>query len=371
MTSAAEYAADYQSAGVNEDASGGVLSRMTPRIRGTWPETNEFGAVRLDIGQFANVIDIGGIGLAICTDGVGSKALLAQMVGRYDTIGIDCVAMNVNDLVCVGARPISMVDYIAVEHLDPKTVDQILEGLCAGAETANISLSGGEIAQLPDMMKGYRQGQGFDVVGMAVGVVDLDHILTGQGIEHGDVVVGVESNGIHSNGLSLARKIFFDTYSLTVDVNLPKLDAKLGEELLKPTHIYVAEALDVVARVPSVKAMVHITSDGFLNLNRVQSEIGYVLDSLPPVPRIFELIKDYGEVPAEEMYSVYNLGVGFCFVVSAEDAESVISIVSSHNKRQACVIGTVDAGAPGSVTISENAFSGRDLIGEGKTFRAA
>ena len=361
----------YESAGVDAAAADAALDRIAARIRKTWPPAGGRGAVALDLGHFATVIDIGGgTGLALCTDGVGSKALVAQMLGRYDTIGIDCVAMNVNDLVCIGATPLTFLDYIAVERADPDTLDEIAKGLCQGAAAAGVSISGGEIAQLGDMIKGHGDGRGFDLVGMAAGTVALDSILTGAGIEDGDAVIGLASNGIHSNGLSLARKAFFVDSGLPPDAALAGLAGRLGEELLRPTHIYVAEALEVRARVPSLKAMVHITGDGFLNLTRVESDVGFVLDALPPVPAIFSRIAEHGEVAAEEMYAAYNMGIGFCFVAAAEDAPRIIDIAAADG-REARVIGTVDSANPGRVTVPANDFAGFDMIGEGKAFRRA
>src|SRR5919109_2415491 len=193
----------YKIAGVDTDATETGLHRIIERIKGTWPVSGGVGAVELDIGYFANVIDIGGVGLAICTDGVGSKSIIAQMMRRYDTIGIDCVAMNVNDVICVGARPISMVDYIGVEEADAEMLGTIAVGLAAGAKQAGISVSGGEISPLRDVMRG------FDLVGTAVGLVPLDRIVTGRNLVPGDIIIGLESSGIHSNGLTLARYVFF------------------------------------------------------------------------------------------------------------------------------------------------------------------
>src|SRR6266851_77788 len=162
----------YKTAGVDTDATQAGLQKIIASIKEAWPTSGSVGALQLDIGYFANVIDIGGIGLAICTDGVGSKSIIAQMMNRYDTIGIDCVAMNVNDAICVGARPISMVDYIAIENADAEILGAIAIGLAAGAKQAGISISGGEIAPLKDVVRG------FDLVGMAVGIVPLDRIIT-------------------------------------------------------------------------------------------------------------------------------------------------------------------------------------------------
>ena len=180
----------YRGSGVDTDEADAGLDRLVKQIKRTWPPRGEFGAIQLDIGYFANVINIGGgMGLGICTDGVGSKAIIAQMMHRYDTIGIDCIAMNVNDLICVGAQPISLVDYIAIEHVNSQILEAIGVGLAKGAEQAEISISGGEIAQLEDVV------QGFDLAGTAVGTVRLDKVLTGRHIEPGDRIIGIQSNG--------------------------------------------------------------------------------------------------------------------------------------------------------------------------------
>jgi phosphoribosylformylglycinamidine cyclo-ligase len=319
-------------AGIDTDAEESALHRLVSRVKATWPQGSSLGSVKLDIGFFANVIDIGGIGLAISTDGVGSKALIAQMMQKYDTIGIDCVAMNVNDLVCVGARPLSLVDYVAVQRLNPDILDEIAKGLCEGAAKANISISGGETAQLREIINGARPGEGFDLAGTAVGLVDLNRIIVGQDIQEGDAVIGIESNGIHSNGLSLAREVLFEQCGYAIDAKLPDLDRTIGDELLKPTHIYVREVLDILEKEIKVKALIHITSDGFLNLVRVASDVGYVIDQLPSIPPIFTLIQNNGDVSIEEMFRVYNMGIGFCLVVPSDQAELTMSVVRSHQK---------------------------------------
>src|SRR5262245_12153911 len=212
----------YKAAGVDTAETQSGLLKIIETIKETWPAPGGVGTVKLDIGYFANVIDIGGIGLAICTDGVGSKSIIAQMMRRYDTIGIDCIAMNVNDVICVGARPISMVDYIAVEEADSDMLGGIAIGLAAGAKAAGISISGGEISSLKDVM------HGFDLVGMAVGLGPLDRIITGRDVAPGDLIIGLESSGIHSNGLTLARHVFFAQGRLPVDHVFAELGVSLG-----------------------------------------------------------------------------------------------------------------------------------------------
>jgi phosphoribosylformylglycinamidine cyclo-ligase len=328
--------AAYLDSGVDTDEADIGLNRLVKRIIHTWPPRGKFGGVQLEIGYFANVIDIGGMGLAICTDGVGSKAIIAQLMNRYDTIGIDCVAMNVNDLICVGAHPISLVDYIAVEHVHSQILEAIGIGLADGADQAGISISGGEIAQLEDVVNG------FDLAGTAVGTVPLNKILTGRNIEPGDRIIGIQSSGIHSNGLTLARKAFFKrARPLPLDYPVPGTNNSLGEELLCPTLIYVPEVMDILRQVPDIKALVNITSDGLLNLSRVENQrVGFVIDEMPDIPPIFKMIQEYHPIGDAEMFEVYNMGVGFCVIASETDVGPVLSILGRHN-RKAWVIGKV------------------------------
>ena len=270
----------------------------------------------LDVGFFASVVDIGhGLGLALCTDGVGSKVLIAEMLGRYDTIGIDCVAMNVNDAICVGAEPISFLDYIAIERATPETLEAIGQGLHKGAELANVSIVGGEISQIPDIIKGAQPGGGLDLVGMCVGVVPLDRVIVGKEVRPGDAIIGLRSSGVHSNGLTLARRSLFEKAELKPDDYVSELGCKVGEELLRPTHIYVRPIVDLLNKQIPIRALVNITSDGFLNLNRIDAQVGFRLDRLPPPQPIFDLIQASGNIGIDEMYRVFNMGIGFCLIV--------------------------------------------------------
>lgn len=348
----------YKASGVDIAEADEGLRNIVSRITATWPPSG-LGAVQLPIGYFANVIDIGGTGLAITTDGVGSKAIIADLMRKYDTIGIDCVAMNVNDLLCVGARPLSMVDYIATEAANAAMLDGIAIGLAEGARQAGVSISGGEISQLRDVVRG------FDLVGMAVGTVPLDRILVGRDLAPGDVVVGIASSGIHSNGMSLARRVFFEQARVGVEHAYAELGCALGDELLRPTQIYVPEILDLLAEIPSVKALAHITGDGLLNLPRVAAEVGFIIDALPEPPPIFALIERLGGVSRAEMYEVYNMGVGFCAMVSAADADRALAVVARHG-RAASVIGRVVADPEKSVRLPRE-----KLVGRGKKFGPA
>jgi phosphoribosylformylglycinamidine cyclo-ligase len=345
----------YKQSGVDTAEADAGLGNIIRRVQGTWPKVG-LGKVVLPIGYFANVIEMDGVGLALCTDGVGSKTMIATMMGKYDTIGIDCVAMNVNDMICVGAKPLSLVDYIAIDRADAGMLDAIGAGLCEGAAMAQISISGGETAQLKDIVTG------FDLVGMAVGRVDLDKVICGRSVGEGDVVIGVRSNGVHSNGLSLARRAFFGDNKYAVGHRFSDLDGPLGEELLKPTHIYVREAMEILAGVKGVKALINITSDGLLNLVRVDAAVGFEIDRLIEPHPIFSLIQRCGGVADHEMFEVFNMGIGFCYVVAADAVDATLAILKAHG-RSAQPIGYAVADPEKKVRIPA-----RNLVGQHKSF---
>jgi len=346
----------YKQTGVDTAEADAGLNHIIKRVQNTWPK-NGIGRVALPIGYFANVIELDGTGIALCTDGVGSKTIIAEMMQKYDTIGIDCVAMNVNDMICVGATPLSLVDYIAIERADASMLDDVAIGLCAGAKMANVSISGGETAQLKDIVNG------FDLVGMAVGRVDLDKIISGKEVADGDVVVGVRSNGVHSNGLSLARNAFFEKHHYRINHRFEELEFTLGEELLRPTDIYVPEAIEILQQVKGIKALINITSDGLLNLARVEAKVGFEIDHIFEPHPIFPLIQHHADVPDSEMFEVFNMGIGFCYVVDPKDEALTISILRRYN-REARRIGYAVPDPKRHVRIRE-----RNLLGYHKTFR--
>jgi len=346
----------YKQAGVDTAEADAGLRNIIRRVEGTWPR-HGMGRVVLPIGYFANVIEMDGTGIALCTDGVGTKTIVATMMGKFDTIGIDCVAMNVNDMICVGARPLSLVDYIAIDHADAAMLDAVAAGLCRGAEMAGVSISGGETAQLKEIVNG------FDLVGMAVGRVALDKVISGKTVAAGDVVVGVRSSGVHSNGLTLARNAFFAGNRYRLDHKFDELALTLGEELLRPTDIYVPEAMEILERVKGVKALINITSDGLLNLARVEAKVGFEIDRLIEPHPIFGLIQRLAGVEDGEMFEVFNMGIGFCYVVDPGDVALTIAILERHG-RQAQPIGYAVADPDRHVRIHE-----RKLIGHHKTFR--
>jgi phosphoribosylformylglycinamidine cyclo-ligase len=320
----------------------------------------------LPLGYYANVIPLSAdIALAISTDGVGTKILVAEEMDRYDTVGIDCIAMNANDIVCVGATPLALVDYVAVERADPDFLGEIGKGLYEGARQAGISIPGGELAQVREMIRGKRPDRGFDLVGTCVGTLHPDRIVVGEHVEPGDVVVALPSSGIHSNGFTLARRVLFEKAGLAVTDHAPDLGRSIGEELLTPTHMYVREAVEMLSSV-NVKALAHITGDGLLNVARVKNTgVGFVFDLLPDVPPIFAMIRRLGGISLAEMFLVFNMGIGFCAVVAREDADRTIEIAKRHD-RSAWVAGYAVADAERRIWIP-----GHGLEGSRGEFRSA
>ncbi len=265
------------------------------------------GAVMCDIGSFANMIDMGEYALAFAIDGVGSKVLVAQELEKYDTVGIDCIAMNVNDVICVGAEPISIVDYLALEKTNDRLAKEVSKGLYEGAKIANVSIVGGETASLPDIIHGV-DGKGFDLAAAVIGIVRKDKIITGEKIQVGDTVLGFKSSGIHSNGLTLARRV------------LPR---NMYMNILTPTRIYVKEVLNLLENY-DIRGIANITGGGFLNLLRITKH-GFLLDSMPEPQMIFKKIQELGGITDEEMYKTFNMGVGMCVVAAPEVADKIIA----------------------------------------------
>jgi phosphoribosylformylglycinamidine cyclo-ligase len=235
--------------------------------------------------------------------------------------------MNVNDLICVGAEPLAMVDYVAVEQSDPELLAEIGEGLKAGAEQAGIEIPGGELACVPELIRGHPSPFGFDLVGAAFGTVRLDAIVSGEAIEPGDGVIGLPSSGIHSNGLTLARKALLEQGGYSWGDTPDRLARTLGDELLEPTEIYVRSILELLRSGARVHGLAHITGDGLLNVLRLNDEIGYELSELPDPLPVFGLIEQAGGLAAADMYEAFNMGVGFCCVVAPEDTEASLALL--------------------------------------------
>ena len=274
-------------------------------------------------GHYAGIVEIpGGKLLATHTDGVGTKVVIANMMKKYTTIGIDCVAMNVNDIICIGATPISFVDYIAANKNDQTIFKKIVTGLVTGAKKSALPIVGGETAIMPDVIEG--KGFAFDLAGMVVGLVEKKDMVLGNKIRVGDVIIGANSTGIHSNGYSLARKAILTKYSVKDKI---KGVGTIGDALLKPTEIYTNPVLEITKKC-KVNGLAHITGGAFTKLLRLKN-IGYEIDSLPKIPPIMGLIGEQG-VKDEEMYKTFNMGVGFCVIAPKEQASKIKSIFKKY-----------------------------------------
>jgi phosphoribosylformylglycinamidine cyclo-ligase len=321
-------------------------------------------------GFFANVLDLGsGQGLALSTDGVGTKVLVAHALGRYDTIGIDLIAMNVNDVLCVGAEPVALVDYVAVPSADAHLLEQLAIGLVEGARQSRISIPGGEIAQVRELLRPHPPDgrEGFDLVATAVGVVALDRIIVGQRVAPGDVVIGLPSAGIHSNGLTLARRVLApDGMPEAYAEAPPELGGtSVGEELLRPTRIYVREAMSLLDARLDVRAMAHITGDGLLNLLRIQAkDIGFVIDAPLEPCGVFTLLARRAGIDPAEMYTTFNMGIGFCVVVPESDADRALALLREADG-EARPIGRATRDPERRMVLP-----GLGLVGRGKSFAA-
>ena len=274
-------------------------------------------------GHYAGIVEIpGGKLLATHTDGVGTKVMIANYMKKYNTIGIDCVAMNVNDIICIGATPISFVDYIAANKNDQAIFKKIVEGLVAGAKKSSMLIVGGETAIMPDVIDG--KGFAFDLAGMVVGLASKKEIVLGNKIKTGDVIIGANSSGIHSNGYSLARKALLSKYSVKDKI---KGVGVLGDILLTPTQIYVKPVLEIIKKC-KVDGLAHITGGSFTKLLRLK-KIGFEIDSLPKIPPIMGLIEEQG-VKSEEMYKTFNMGIGFCVISPKDQVYQIKTIFKKH-----------------------------------------
>ena len=299
-------------------------------------------------GHYAGLVEFDSKVIAMHTDGVGTKIIIAQLMKKFDTLGIDCVAMNVNDIICVGAVPIGFLDYIALKKADHYLVRELLKGLTKGARESRVAIVGGETAILPDLLNDTEENT-FDLVGSVFGVCDKKRLIMGNKIVEGDIIIGLESNGLHSNGYSLARKVLLPKFDLQNSSAF--LDHSIGEELLKPTRIYVKPILDLLeTELTSIHGLAHITGGSFSKLSRLNSKIDFNLDNLPEPRGIFKLIQKTGKISYEEMYSTFNMGIGFCIVVSKSGVAKIAHILDKH-KLKYHQVGHVTKGH-GSVFIS-------------------
>lgn len=317
----------YKQAGVDIEAGYEAVARMKKHVQKT-ARDGVLGA----LGGFGGMFDLSVLKLkepvlVSGTDGVGTKLKLAFMMDQHDTIGIDAVAMCVNDIVVQGAEPLYFLDYIACGKALPEKIEAIVKGVADGCEQAGCALIGGETAEMPGL---YRENE-YDLAGFAVGACEKQGIITGKSIEAGDVLIGLASSGIHSNGYSLVRKVF-NNWSLIEYVDA--LGCTLGEELLKPTKIYVKQILSALKKY-NLKGMAHITGGGFIeNIPRMLPEgLGVELNEKSwQIPNIFKLISEVGQIDYSEMYNIFNMGIGMVIAVNKEEAAAVLAHFNDHGE---------------------------------------
>jgi phosphoribosylformylglycinamidine cyclo-ligase len=331
----------YAAAGVDTGQADRAVDALVGVLRTI--ELDRPSASVLPSGHYASVLRVApNLGIALSTDGVGSKLVVAEQADRLETVGIDCVAMNVNDLVCVGAEPIAMLDYLAVERADPDALARIGVGLKIGAEAANVEIPGGELAVLPELIRGHPSPHGFDLCGTAFGTVALDEIVTGAAARPGDAIIGLPSSGLHSNGYSLARRALLEGGGLALDDRPAGLHGRsVADALLEPTVIYVLAALALLRSDIPVHGLAHITGGGLHNLLRLGGErLGFAIEEPLPVPAICTLVAELGDVPTTEMWDVFNMGCGFVALVPEERAGDAVALLGVHHAGTAR-IGTV------------------------------
>src|ERR687897_2356964 len=337
--------ASYKGAGINRT----TIRNYHAEIGRIIERTNNYsiGAkVHPIIGHYAGLVEINNTVLALHSDGVGTKILISQMVNKFDTIGIDCVAMNVNDIICVGARPLAFIDYIALKSLNENIIDEIVKGLVEGAKQSEIAIVGGETAILPDLISGPGKNA-FDLAGMVLGITSKSQLALGDKIKVGDIILGIESSGLHSNGYSLARKILLSKYS--IEEKPEYITRTLGEELLVPTRIYVKPIMEILeGEIIDVDGFAHITGGSFTKLSRLSKKVRFNLNQLPNAEGIFKQIQVDGHVKTKEMYRTFNMGIGFCLIIPKDSVDPIMTIVEK-NRMKCMQIGIVDQRGKGEV----------------------
>ncbi len=327
----------YEQAGVSVEAGYEVVRRIKSHVNRT-----KRPGVMGGIGGFGGLFDLASLGykdpvLISGTDGVGTKLMIAQMMQKHNTIGVDCVAMCVNDIAAQGAEPLFFLDYIACGKNNPEILEQVVSGVADGCVQSEAALIGGETAEMPGM---YNQDE-YDLAGFAVGVAERENIVDGSKIQAGDVLIGLASSGVHSNGFSLVRKALFEEAGFSVNTKLDELDGKtIGEVLLEPTKIYV-KALKPLFANHLIKGVAHITGGGFIeNVPRMYADdLAAKIDTSSwSVPPIFSVIEKAGKVPHSEMFNVFNMGIGMVLAIDANKADEAMQILKNNNE-QAYVIG--------------------------------
>jgi phosphoribosylformylglycinamidine cyclo-ligase len=324
----------YAESGVDIDKEEKAIKEILSRIK-----SKRKGIGRPLGGHYAGMVEFRDYVLVLCTDGVGSKVKIASELKKWDTIGIDCIAMNVNDAICVGAEPLAFVDYLAIDDPKPEITREIGKGLDVGARLSNISIIGGETATLPEIVNG------FDLAGTCLAYVEKNKIITGKKISGGDTIIGIKSSGVHSNGYTLIRKIMSQNNFTYYDTFPDEFyqDEKIGEILLTPTRIYVKETLELLKNL-TIHGLAHITGGGLRNLLRLNKKVRFMIeDPFEPHP-VFRFVQQYGNIEDREMYQTFNMGMGLAVIVSEKDVDASLKILRRYLKNDVKIVGRTTQG---------------------------
>ncbi len=343
------HSASYAAAGVDVTAGYEAVNRIKPLVESTY-----IPGVMGTLGGFGGLFapDVAGMErplLVSGTDGVGTKLKLAFLMDKHDTVGIDCVAMCVNDIICSGAMPLFFLDYLAVGKNKPERIEAIVAGVTEGCRQAGCALIGGETAEMP----GFYPEEEYDLAGFSVGLVDQANMIDGSALQEGDLLIGLGSNGVHSNGFSLVRKVLNITSRAALDIHVSQLGHTLGEELLRPTRIYVRALRCLRQQGVTVKAVSHITGGGlYENVPRMMKDglTARIQKSAFPVPPIFEVIQRAGEIPERDMYNTFNMGIGLVIAIPNGEVGAALDVLTRAGE-QAYVIGSVVKGDDGVILV--------------------
>jgi phosphoribosylformylglycinamidine cyclo-ligase len=330
----------YAASGVDIDRKSSAIDSLVGGL--TFARKGVGAPARSITGHYTGAVEFGDYAITLCTDGVGTKLMIAESMGKWKTVGIDCIAMNVNDTICIGAEPLAFVDYIALAQPNDAVMADIGAGLNEGARQANVSIIGGETAVLPELVNG------LDLSGTCLGIIKKKKVISGSGIKPGDLLVGIASTGIHSNGFTLARMVFKEAGYGYDDVIFD--NKKLGEVLLEPTKIYVRGIMDLIKKV-GVQGMAHITGGGLRNLLRLKKGVEFRLTGSMKPHKIFKTMQELGNIDDREMYQTFNMGMGYCIAVREKDATAALKLIRKHYTAE--IVGEVLKSKKGCVTLPE------------------
>ena len=352
MKSSSKNNVKYSDVGIDVDKIKSIQNSIGKNIRSTHFLPKK-GKVISGFGHYAGLIELEKKIMTLHTDGVGSKILVAQAMNKYNTIGIDCIAMNVNDTVCLGATPVGYLSYVALEKTNDTLLEEITKGLVKGASMSNVAIVGGETAILPDIITGQKEDHNFDLAGMVLGIIEnKKKMILGDKISRGDIIIGIKSSGIHSNGLTLAREVLLKQHDINDKAEF--INKSVGAELLTPTSVYSNIILNLVEKFATrIHGLAHITGGAFTKLKRLNESVDYILDNMPAINGIFKQIMMDGNVSEKEMYRTFNMGIGFCIITPRELADEIIETIKSE-KIKCKIIGKVQGNGMGNTFIKSS-----------------